>query len=85
MSRFEPAAPTHTGETSGRDSSTGMAWAFESPEQHWADHDRRQMRYWRTCFAQDRLTQAAEYRRRRDGDVVEPSEWKWSFLPAGEQ
>lgn len=62
-----------------------MAWTFESPEQHWADHDVRQVEYWRTRSADERLAQAAEYRRRRDGDVVEPSAWTWRFLPPGEQ
>ena len=77
-------APTSTGEASGRDSS-GTAWAFESPADHWAAHDVRQHAYWLTRSPEARLAQAAEYRRRVHGDVEEPASWTWRFLGAGEQ
>jgi hypothetical protein len=62
-----------------------MRWEFEHPEQHWAAHDERQAAYWRSRCASERLQQAAEYRRRRHGDVVAPAVWNWRFLAAGEQ
>jgi hypothetical protein len=85
MSDAEPVAPTRTGEASGRDSTTGVAWAFESREEHWARHDTRQLAYWQTRSPAERLAQAADYRRRRDGDVIEPSKWTWRFMAVGER
>jgi hypothetical protein len=76
--------PTNTNEWRGRDASSGMAWAFESAEQHWADHDARQVDYWRTRSAAERLAQAAEYRLRRYGEVTDPSPWLWRLLTPGE-
>jgi hypothetical protein len=70
--------------TSGRDSATGLSWALESPEQHWAEHDARQLAYWRTRSPEERLAQAAEYRWRRHGDIREPAVWTWRFLEPGE-
>jgi len=80
--RFE--SPTRTGELSGRDAATGIRWAFEPPEQHWANHDRRQLSYWRARNPEERLAQADEYRRRVHGDLVEPARWSWRLLPPGE-
>jgi hypothetical protein len=68
-----------------RDIVGGMTWAFEPPEEHWADHDTRQLRYWLTRPAAERLAQAAEYRRRLHGDVVAPAAWRWRFLGVDEQ
>jgi hypothetical protein len=81
MSDTTPAAPTRSGEWSGRDSSSGVAWAFESPSQHWAAHDERQIAYWRSRPVEERLAQAAEYRLRRHGDIREPTVWSWRLLP----
>jgi hypothetical protein len=59
-----------------------MAWAFESPAEHWTHHDVRQMEYWRTRPASERLAQAASYRWRRDGAVANrPSGRGGSCLP----
>ena len=35
-------SPTRTGQASGRESSSGISWTFESPQEHWAGHDERQ-------------------------------------------
>lgn len=80
-----PTVPTLNGQEAGRESSTGMAWAFEDPQRHWAEHDARQVRYWRTRPPEERLAQAAEYRRRRHGTLDEPATWTWRFLGPGEQ
>jgi hypothetical protein len=85
MSDADSPAPTRTGITSGRDPASGMSWAFEPPAAHCAAHDERQAEYWRSRSHEERLAQAAAYRRRRHGDVREPSTWSWRFLPSGEQ
>src|SRR5688572_30909589 len=79
MEDSKSTAPTRTGRSSGRDPSTGMTWAFESPEEHWAHHDRRQLEYWRTRSPEERLAQAAEYRYRQHGDIPEPAVWTWQL------
>ncbi len=40
----------------------GMRWSLESPEDHWARHDRDQVRYWLSVPFQERLAQAERYR-----------------------
>jgi hypothetical protein len=76
--------PTRDGSTSGREPSSGTSWAFEDPQQHWADHDERQVRYWRSRPPAERLAQAERYRFRRHGHLPEPAVWTWRFLPPGE-
>ena len=64
----------------GREPSSGMRWTFVAPEAHWAEHDVRQVRYWRSRPPEERLARAAEYRARHEGTAVEPSEWRWRFI-----
>jgi hypothetical protein len=75
-----PRDAASAGGGSGRDSTNGLTWTFESPERHWSDHDARQGAYWRSRPAAERLAQAAEYRRRRHGAVTGPVTWTWRFL-----
>jgi hypothetical protein len=81
----EPDAPTRDGARQGRDSTSGVPWAFESPEAHWAEHDRRQVRYWRSRPPAERLARAAHYRALRHGRLFEPVVWTWRFLGPGER
>ena len=46
----------------------GMRWSLESPERHWARHDREQVRYWLSRSPAERLVQADRYRARVFGD-----------------
>lgn len=78
-------APTTTGQASGRDSTTGLSWAFESPDQHWREHGARQLRYWLSRSPEERLAQAAAYRTHVHGDIVAPTEWHGRFLAPGEE
>lgn len=72
------AGPTTTGESSGVDA--GVPWSFESPDEHWQHHDRRQVAYWRTRPPAERLERAAYYRWRVHGAVAEPATWSWRFV-----
>ena len=81
----EPAAPTRDGSREGREPSSGTPWAFESPEAHWAEHDGRQVRYWRSRPAAERLARAAHYRVLRHGTHLEPAVWTWRFVEPGER
>lgn len=78
------AAPTRDGTREGREPSSGIAWAFEVPEEHWAEHDNRQVRYWRSRPPEERLARAAHYRFLRHGTIPEPAEWTWRFVEPGE-
>jgi hypothetical protein len=39
-----------------------MTWSLESHEEHWARHDREQVRYWLSRPFAERLAQAEAYR-----------------------
>jgi hypothetical protein len=80
----EPAGPTRDGTREGLDPSSGIPWAFESPEAHWAEHDGRQVRYWRSRPPAERLARAAHYRILRHGTLLEPAVWTWRFVEPGE-
>jgi hypothetical protein len=75
--------PTRDGAASGRDSASGLAWAFEEPAVHWAEHDTREVLHWRSRPAAERLAQAAAYRLRVHGRTPEPRLWTWKFVPFG--
>lgn len=81
MAMWRP--PTRDGLSSGRDRVTGLAWAFEQPIVHWNEHDERQVAYWRSRPAEERLAQAAAYRVRVHGHCAEPHVWTWKFVPFG--
>ena len=55
--------------------------AIEEPAAHWAEHDRRLVRYWRSRTPAERLAQAAAYRVRVHGETADPDEWTWRFVP----
>jgi hypothetical protein len=78
------AAPTRDGTREGREPSSGIPWAFEAPEAHWAEHDQRQVRYWRSRPPEERLARAAAYRTVRHGVILEPAVWSWRFVEPGE-
>jgi hypothetical protein len=63
---------------------SGLTWEFEEPATHWAEHDRRQVQYWRSRPPGERLAQAAAYRRREHGETPDPDVWTWRFVPAGD-
>jgi hypothetical protein len=46
----------------------GMSWSLESPDAHWARHDREQVRYWLSRPPAERLAQAEAYRVRVFGE-----------------
>jgi predicted lipid-binding transport protein (Tim44 family) len=46
----------------------GMRGRLESPEEHWARHDKAQLRFWLTRSFAERLAQAERYRMRQFGD-----------------
>lgn len=78
------AAPTCDGTCQGREPGTGMTWAFEAPSAHCAEHDARQVRYWRSRPPEERLARAAYYRHLRHGTILEPPTWTWRFVEPGE-
>lgn len=79
------AAPTRDATHEGREASSGIPWAFERPEAHWAEHDARQVRYWRSRPPEERLARAAHYRCLRHGTILEPAAWSWRFVDPGER
>jgi hypothetical protein len=83
MSTWRP--PTRDGVASGRDPSSGLAWAFEDPRVHRDQHDERHVRYWRSRSPAERLAQADAYRVRVHGYRPEPTVWAWKFVPFGEE
>lgn len=72
--------PTRDGRTEGTDSTSGLAWAIERPDDHWAGHDVRLVAYWRSRPASERLAQADAYRIRVHGLVAPPTRWTWQVL-----
>jgi hypothetical protein len=76
--------PTRDGRTEGADSVSGLAWAIEAPEAHWAAHDSRLVAYWRSRPPAERLAEAAAYRVRVHGLVAGPSHWTWQLVPAAD-
>jgi hypothetical protein len=79
---WEP--PTRDGLRRGR-ATSGLTWEFEEPATHWAEHDRRLVRYWRSRPPGERLAQAAAYRLRVHGETPDPDPWTWRFVPAGDE
>jgi hypothetical protein len=64
---------------------SGISWAFESPEDHWREHDARQVRYWLSRSPEERLAQVSVYRARVHGDIVAPTEWRGRFPAPDEE
>jgi hypothetical protein len=83
MSR-EWRPPTRDGRATGVDSTSGLAWAVEAPDAHWAEHDGRLVAYWRSRPPAERLGAADEYRLRVHGRVVPPERWTWRLVPFGD-
>lgn len=46
----------------------GMLGRLESPDEHWACHDRAQLRFWLSQPFAERLAQAERYRVRQFGE-----------------
>ena len=84
MSLSMSEAPTKTGAWSGVDRQTGTPWRFEPADEHWRLHDQREVAYWRSRPAAERLAQASHYRVRVHGLVTMPTHWPWRFVPFGE-
>jgi hypothetical protein len=60
----------------------GMRWSLESPEDHWARHDRDQVRYWLSRPAAERLAQADAYRTRVFGEGPYTLTRTFKWLPS---
>jgi hypothetical protein len=72
-----PTPPERRDHTSGP--LTGMRWVLESPDDHWARHDREQVRYWLSRPPAERLARAASYRMRvyREGPYTLRRTCQW--------
>jgi hypothetical protein len=62
----------------------GVRWMFESAEDHWRLHDRREVAYWRSRPPEERLAQAAAYRIRVHGALSPGRPQQWRFVPPGD-
>jgi hypothetical protein len=82
MSDKPRAAPTTTGMSSGVEA--GTPWAFESADEHWRLHGRRELAYWRSRPPEERLAQALHYRVRVHGPLSVPTRWSWRFVAPDE-
>ena len=60
----------------------GMRWSLESPDDHWARHDREQVRYWLSRPPAERLAQAEDYRRRVFGEGPYTLTRTFKWLPS---
>lgn len=60
----------------------GMQWSMESPGDHWARHDREQVRYWLSRPPAERLARAESYRMRVYGDGPYALTRTFKWLPA---
>jgi len=58
-----------------------MRWSLESPEDHWARHDRAQVRYWASLPFAERLAQAERYRVRVFGAGPHGFPRRFTLLP----
>jgi hypothetical protein len=65
---------------------TGMRWSLESPGDHWARHDREQVRYWLSRPPAERLARADSYRMRVYGEgpytLMRTFKWLPPVVPA---
>jgi predicted lipid-binding transport protein (Tim44 family) len=60
----------------------GMRGRLESADEHWAHHDRIQLRYWLTQPVEERLAQAERYRVRRFGEGPHALPRTFQLLPS---
>lgn len=60
----------------------GMRWALESPDDHWARHDREQVRYWLSRPPAERLARADSYRMRVYGEGPYTLRRSFKWLPS---
>ncbi len=60
----------------------GFRWSLESPEDHWARHDREQVRYWVSRPFTERLAQAERYRIRVSGVGPFPFPRTFALVPS---
>lgn len=63
-----------------------MRWSLESPGDHWARHDREQVRYWLSRPPAERLARADSYRMRVYGEgpytLTRTFKWLPPVVPA---
>jgi hypothetical protein len=59
-----------------------MRWALESPDDHWARHDREQVRYWLSRPPSERLARAAMCRMRVYGEGPYTLKRTFQWLPS---
>jgi hypothetical protein len=59
-----------------------MRWSLELPEDHWARHDRDQLRYWLSRPPSERLAQAESYRVRVFGEGPYALVPTFKFVPS---
>ena len=66
-----------------------MHWSLESPDNHWARHDREQLRYWLSRPPAERLAQAEGYRARVFGEgpytLTRTFKWLPSVVPSQDE
>ena len=60
----------------------GLRWSLESPEDHFARHDREQLRYWLSKSPAERLAQAEQYRIRVYGEGPYELKPVFQWLPS---
>ncbi len=60
----------------------GLRGRLESPEEHWARHDRVQLRYWLAQPVAERLAQAERYRVRHFGEGPHVLPSTFTILPS---
>lgn len=66
------------------DTRPGRRWVLESPDEHWLSHDARQVEFWRSRPAAERLAQATWYRERVFGALTGyPPPRSWRLVPPG--
>lgn len=75
-----PASPGKPVDTSG--ALAGMRWSLESPDDHFARHDREQVRYWLSRPPAERLAQAEAYRVRVFGEGPFSLTRRFRWLPS---
>ena len=60
----------------------GLGWSFEAPGDHWARHDREQVRYWLSRPPAERLARADDYRVRVYGEGPYTLRRTFTWLPS---
>ena len=57
-----------------------LTWVLEDADEHFREHDTRQVRYWLSRPPAERLARAARYRVRVHGDIEPPAVMTWRLI-----